>query len=41
MPSPTSGAAASDPIAAAKAKLRQDMLARREALPATARVAAA
>jgi len=41
MPSPTSGTAASDPIAAAKAKLRQDMLARREALPATARVAAA
>jgi 5-formyltetrahydrofolate cyclo-ligase len=39
MPSSTPGAP--DPIAAAKASLRQEMLARREALPATARVAAA
>lgn len=41
MPTSNPGAAVSDPIAAAKAKLRQEILARREALPATARVAAA
>jgi 5-formyltetrahydrofolate cyclo-ligase len=41
MPTLTPGAAVSDPIAAAKAKLRQETLARRESLLVAARVAAA